>query len=82
METSIEQEKQAVLSGYFNIYRFDPNKTPSMTIDLPMPSKPYADFIMSQSRYFTLSSNNPDRAKTLFADAESFAKKRLEKLKG
>lgn len=80
MSKSIDQEKQAVLSGYFNIYRFNPNKPQPLTIDAPAPTCAYTDFIMTQSRYFTLSKKNPDRARDLFARAESYAKKRLIKL--
>lgn len=80
MSKSIDQEKQAVLSGYFNIYRFNPNKPQPLTIDAPAPTCAYTDFIMTQSRYFTLSKKNPDRARDLFTRAESYAKKRLIKL--
>ena len=80
MSKSIDQEKQAVLSGYFNIYRFNPNKPQPLTIDAPAPTCAYTDFIMMQSRYFTLSKKNPDRAQDLFSRAESYAKKRLNKL--
>ena len=81
MSHSMEQEKLAVETGYFNIYRFNPAKTPSMTIDAPPVTKPYSDFLNSQSRYFTLAKKNPQRATKLFQSAESYAKIRLQNLK-
>ena len=81
MSKSIEQEKQAVESGYFNIYRFNPNKTPALVLDYPVINKPYTEFLSLQSRYFTLAKSNPERAAALFSAAESYAKKRIEKLK-
>ena len=81
MSKSIEQEKLAVESGYFNIYRFNPTKTPSLVIDYPVLTKPYSEFLNSQSRYFTLAKQNPERATVLFTSAESYAKRRIENLK-
>ncbi len=81
MSKSMEQEKLAVQTGYFNIYRFNPSKTPNIIIDIPPVTLPYSKFLETQSRYFTLAKNNPERATKLFSSAESYAKKRLENLK-
>ncbi len=77
MSTSNEQQKQAVLSGYWNLYRYNPDT--GMTIDPPFASQPYADFLKTQSRYFTLAKSSPDTANRLFSGAESYAKNRLMK---
>ena len=50
-----------------------------MTVDQPTTSISYQDFISKQSRYFTLTTKNPETAKRLFTAAESYAKKRLAK---
>jgi len=77
MSKSLEQERNAVLSGYWNLYRYSPNT--GLILDPPAPSKSYDEFIKTQSRYFNLTKTNPDQAKQLFADAESYAKNRLNK---
>lgn len=81
MSKSMEQEKLAVTTGYFNIYRFNPTKSPSLVIDVPPVTLPYSKFLETQSRYFTLAKTNPERATKLFSSAESYAKIRLETLK-
>ena len=77
MSKSIEQEKNAVLSGYWNLFRYNPQT--GMTVDQSTPTTDYFDFIKTQSRYFTLSKTNPENSNKLFASAESFAKQRLNK---
>ncbi len=77
MSTSQAQERDAVLAGYWNIYRYDPEK--GMTVDGPQPSMSYIDFIKTQSRYFTLAKSNPEASQRLFTAADSYAKKRLNK---
>lgn len=77
MSMSQEQEKQAVLSGYWNLYRYDPNN--GLTLDPPFANSAYTSFIMTQSRYFTLAKSQPERAQRLFEGAESYAKKRYNR---
>lgn len=77
MSKSIDQEKQAVLSGYWNLYRYNP--LTGLTIDQVSPTQNYTDFIKTQSRYFNLVKTNPENANRLFASAESYAKNRLTK---
>lgn len=77
MSTAQEQEKNAVLSGYWNLYRFNPQT--GLVNDPPFANMAYADFIKTQSRYFTLAKNNPETANKLFASAENYAKNRFQK---
>ena len=72
-----EQEKNAVLSGYWNLYRYNPET--GLVNDPPFANMAYADFIKTQSRYFTLAKNNPETANRLFASAENYAKNRYQK---
>ena len=78
------QEKSAVESGYWHLFRFDPRlaqegKNP-FQLDSKEPTKDYQDFIMSENRYKRLSRSNPERAKGLFDKAEEFAKDKYEAL--
>ncbi len=78
------QEKSAVESGYWHLFRFDPRlaqegKNP-FQLDSKEPTKGYQDFIMSENRYKRLSRSNPERAKGLFDKAEEFAKDKYEAL--
>ena len=81
MSKSMEEERLAVQSGYFNTYRFNPSQENPLTIDPPLPIVPYQEFISKQSRYFSLSKKNPELANSLFASAEGYAIKRYNKLK-
>lgn len=77
MSTAQEQEKNAVLSGYWNLYRYNPQT--GLVNDPPFANMAYADFIKTQSRYFTLAKNNPETANRLFTAAENYAKNRYQK---
>ena len=59
-----DQQKDAVLAGYWNLYRYNPNT--GLTIDPPAPNMAYVDFIKTQSRYFTLAKSNPETATRLY----------------
>lgn len=77
MSTSQEQEKNAVLSGYWNLYRYSPET--GLVNDPPFANMAYSDFIKTQSRYFTLAKGNPEIANRLFTSAENYALKRYQK---
>lgn len=77
MSKSLEQEKNAVMSGYWNLYRYNPSV--GLTLDPPFISMNYLDFVKTQSRYFNLIKTNPDDAKKLLDGAESYAKNKINK---
>lgn len=77
LSTSNKQQLEAVQSGYWNLYRYNP-KT-GLKLDPPAVSMSYLNFIKTQSRYFTLAKTSQETAQRLFEGAESYAKKRLEK---
>lgn len=84
MTVSQTEEKNAVQSGYWNLFRFDPrleeeDKNP-FQLDSKAPSTSYTDFLQNEVRYSRLARTNPDRAKELFKAAEKEAKKRYEAL--
>jgi pyruvate-ferredoxin/flavodoxin oxidoreductase len=85
MGCSQAQEKKAVESGYWYLYRYNPellkeNKNP-FVLDSKEPRLSYQDFLMSESRYARLVKEFPERAKELFKKSEEDAKFRYEAYK-
>lgn len=89
MKNAQLEEKNAVASGYWHLFRFDPRlaeegKNP-FQLDSKAPTASYTDFIKSEVRYSALVRQNPERAEKLFAKAEKNAKAKyahLQKLVG
>ncbi len=76
--------KRAVEAGYWQMFRFNPalkeaGENP-LTIDSKAPTASYIDFIKSETRYSRLVQSFPERAETLFAEAEKQAKAKYERL--
>ena len=71
----LEQQKKAVLSGHWPLYRYDPrlahNGGRPFQLDSKPPSIPLQDYIYAETRYRMLTQSNPDEAKRLLALAES-----------
>ena len=84
MGKSQTEMKKAVDSGYWNLLRFDPRlkaegKNP-LIVDSKAPTESFNDFIMGEVRYSSLKLEFPERAETLFAEAEKEAKERYDAL--
>ena len=74
--------KRAVESGYWQMYRYNPDlkeqgKNP-FTLDSKDPVSSFQDFIAGENRYSSLLRAFPDKAADLFAKNEEYAKERLE----
>ena len=85
MGTSVRQEKRAVDSGYWHLYRFDPRlseegKNP-FQLDSKEPKESFRDFITSEVRYTSLQKKFPEQAEELFVAAEKNANIRYENYK-
>ena len=85
MGTSVAQEKKAVDSGYWHLYRYDPRlkeegKNPFI-LDSKEPTESFIEFLNSEVRYTSLKRSFPEIADELFAVAEQDAKERYEKYK-
>jgi pyruvate-ferredoxin/flavodoxin oxidoreductase len=69
-----QQQKAAVNSGHWLLYRYDPRVTEQgknpLTIDSKPPSIPLKDYIYSETRYKMLTLSQPDEAKRLLQLAE------------
>jgi len=84
MSIAQTEEKKAVQSGYWHLFRFDPRlalegKNP-FQLDSKEPTLSYEDFLMGEVRYNSLARANPERAKELFAKAQADAKAKYEHL--
>ena len=76
--------KKAVTCGYWNLFRYNPaakaEGKPAFTLDSKKPEPGYRDFIMGEARYSALTRSFPERAETLFQEAEETANARYEHL--
>ncbi len=82
MGKSQENIKDAVESGYWHLYRYNPElkaqgKNPFI-LDSGEPTKSFRDFIMDQNRYSSLAKEFPDVADRLFKMTEDSARERYE----
>ena len=80
------QQKRAVESGYFPIYRYDPRRIEQGLNPLQLDSKEpdftkFKDYLLNEVRFNQLPTINPEQAETLFAQSEKYAKARYERLK-
>ncbi len=85
MSKSQAEEKLAVDTGYWTLYRFNPllakeGKNP-FQLDSKEPTLTYDTFLKNEIRYKTLAQQYPDIAKVLFAQAAAEAKLRFESYK-
>ncbi|MEG2688394.1 MAG: thiamine pyrophosphate-dependent enzyme, partial [Clostridia bacterium] len=82
MNKSQLEMKKAVDTGYWQLFRYNPElvgaeKNP-LTIDSKEPTEDYQSFLMGEVRYASLAKLNPDSAKILFAKNEEDAYKKRE----
>ena len=85
MSNTQQEEKLAVDSGYWLLYRFNPNlaaegKNP-LALDSREPKLEYGEFLKNEIRYRTLEQQYPEQAKILFERAAQEAKQRYETYK-
>ena len=85
MTKTQEEEKLAVDTGYWILYRYNPllareGKNP-LQLDSKEPKLEYEAFLKNEIRYRTLAQQYPDIAKVLFAQAAAEAKKRYQDYK-
>ena len=79
----IQEQKKAVESGYWNLFRFNPelkkqNKNPFILDSNASPEK-YKDFIINEIRYDSLNKICKERADKLFEKAQELSKIKYEK---
>ncbi len=82
MTTGMQNQKAAVNSGHWPLYRFDPRlaaqgKNP-LLLDSKAPSIPIKDYAYQETRYKMLSLSQPEHAKKLLELAQQDAKARYQ----
>ena len=82
MGKSQENIRDAVASGYWNLYLYNPDlkkigRNP-FTLDSDAPTASFRDFIMGQVRYSSLAKEFPDIAEKLYEMTEEDARQRYE----
>ena len=81
MALSQAEEKKAVEAGYWQLYRYNPEKVGTeenaFTLDSKAPKGDFRAFLMGQNRYASLKLAFPDKAEAFYEKAEADAKKRL-----
>ncbi len=73
MKNSMTQQKLAVQSGHWPLYRYRPSgdsDTKPFTLDSADPSVPYSDFAASEARFAMLARSNPERSAELVGLAQ------------
>ncbi len=82
MQYSMDQAKKAADSGYWPIYRYNPQSTEKkLKWESKEPTVPFKDFLLSETRYSSLKFSNPNQAEALYAEAEADRRKHFEYLK-
>jgi pyruvate-ferredoxin/flavodoxin oxidoreductase len=79
MAKSQLEEKLAVESGYWPLYRYNPSMPEGERFkwESKDPKGSFQDFIRSERRYTALEKTNPSEAESLFKLAEEDAAKRM-----
>ncbi|MBQ4158676.1 MAG: hypothetical protein IJD86_11140, partial [Clostridia bacterium] len=77
MNNAQAEAKKAVESGYWQLYRFNPDNECPLTVDSKDPTASYQEFIKGENRYASLIRQFPADAEKLFAQAEIDAANRL-----
>jgi pyruvate-ferredoxin/flavodoxin oxidoreductase len=80
MGRSMATIKKAVASGYWHLYRYNPDlktegKNPFI-LDSKAPTESFREFILGQVRYSSLEKAFPEQAEKLFRQAEDYAKEK------
>ena len=89
MERGMEQQRLAVASGRWPLYRHDPRRTDRgenpLQLDSPAPTIPLAEAMASEQRFRLLASTQPERSRELARQAQAGVDRRwalLQKLAG
>jgi pyruvate-ferredoxin/flavodoxin oxidoreductase len=74
MSKGMEQQKAAVDSGRWMLYRYDPRRTERgenpLQLDVKAPKRPLAEAMASENRFRMLAFSQPERARALERQAQ------------
>ncbi len=80
MSKSNEHMKLCVESGYWNLYRYNPNNEKPLTLDSGEPTKDYKEFLLTETRYTNLMKKDPQNAEEIYNQSKIDAQKRYNNL--
>src|SRR5690606_1963175 len=76
----LEQQKRAVQSGYWPLYRYNPDRAKAglnpLTLDSKPPSLPLAEYMYQEMRFRVLQQTNPAEAERLLQLAQQDVEER------
>ena len=77
-----EQQSNAVKSGYWPLFRYNPMKPKGerFSLDSKEPSLELKEFLYHETRFSSLTRQNPENAERLLHEAESGIGKKWERL--
>ena len=76
-----DEEKLAVTTGYWNLFRFNPaGGAKKFSLDSKAPTGDYQEFLKGEVRYMSLKKANPANAEKMYAENEANAKAKFEYL--
>ena len=75
-----EQQRLAVESGYWPLYRFDPRLTDRnpLQLDAVEAKIPLSDYLARENRFKVLAKTNPERAAVLMDKAQKVVQNRID----
>ncbi len=84
MAKGMDQQKLAVATAYWPLYRYDPRlrlegKNP-LQLDSKPAKQPLRDYVMNEARYRMLFQSNPEAAERFLAEAQEIVKRRWHRL--
>ena len=83
MTNGLENQKDAVASGHFPLYRYNPEAPEGVNklkLDSKAPTKSFREHALSENRYRILAKANPEAADRLIDEAERLFKEKYELL--
>jgi pyruvate-ferredoxin/flavodoxin oxidoreductase len=82
LRDGLEQQKRAVASGYWPLFRYDPRKRggqgAAFVLDSKEPDLPLAEYMRAENRFRALMDKDPERAETLMKMEEENIRSRYE----
>jgi pyruvate-ferredoxin/flavodoxin oxidoreductase len=85
LASGLDQQKAAVQSGYWPLFRWDPRKLGTnespLTLDSQEPSQPLHDFMKNEARFQIVERADPERFKHLMDSAEENIRRRFAMLR-
>jgi pyruvate-ferredoxin/flavodoxin oxidoreductase len=85
LSAGLDQQKMAVDTGYWPLYRWDPRKLGTgespLTMDSKEPTAPLYDFMKQEARFQMVERADPERFKDLMGHAESNIRRRFALLR-